>query len=322
MVGINFIGRRARGTLAAPSAIQAGDNIMSMQGRGYGATGFAPSSRAYMKFFAAENWTDAAQGTYISLATTAQGTGAPAERLRIDNTGNIGMGTATPSHTLSFGGNQANTLGMEANPTAGGAGNNLSISAGAAALGATNQTGGDLILAAGNGTGAGAGGNLHLQAAGDAASGTSPDTFSDRLLIAGKPKAMTGTLPTANLFSLHIAPGEAAGGRVKFTIVASDGTHYAMETGELIYLANPTQSTCAVVLSKYASNPPSYTNEMLAVPDVGQSGYLNAQCDTTYFGSDPGVQIWDTAPTTFTPTTHKVYYTIENQSQAAITLQP
>jgi len=172
-VGINFIGRRAEGTLLNPTNLLANDNIMAMQGRGYGKTAFTPYSRAYMKFFAAENWSDTAQGTYISMATTTMGT-APAtpaaERLRITDAGLIGIGTQSPTHTLGFGASA--TLGVEANPNAGGAGNSLSISAGAAASGATNQPGGDLFLAAGNGTGEGASGNLHLQSAGDAASDT------------------------------------------------------------------------------------------------------------------------------------------------------
>ena len=324
-VGINFIGRRAEGTLAAPKAILNGDNIMAMQGRGYGATGFSTSSRAYMKFFAAENWTDAAQGTYISLATTPTGTAAAAERLRITAAGLVGIGTTTPTHTLSLGGAQAGSVGVEANPTAGSAGNNLTISAGAASSGSTNKAGGDLILAAGNGTGNGAGGNVRLQAAGSAASGASADTISDRLLIVGKPKAMLAT--GTNLFSVHIAAGDAAGGRVKFTIVASDGKNYAAETGELIYLATPKQAECAVVLSEISPTPPTYTRDVLALGpgagnSVGQPGWLNAICNPSYFGSDPGFQISDSAPTSFTPTTHKVYYTIENQSQSAITLQP
>jgi hypothetical protein len=177
------------------------------------------------------------------------------------------------------------------------------------------QQGGNLILPAGNGTGGA--GNLQLQTVNE-----STNAMSDRLLIAGNPKAMTGAVPTANLFSLHIPVGEAAGGRVKFTIVASDGNNYAMETGEMIYLANPKQFSCAVVISEYAVAPPGYTNSVLAVPAIGQSGSLNAQCGYATFGGDPGVQIFDTAPTSFTASTHKVYYMIENQSQAAITLQP
>jgi len=108
VVGVNFIGRRARGTVAAPSALQANDNIMAMQGRGYGATAFSPGSRAFMKFFAAENWTDTAQGTYISLATTQIGTApttTPApERVRITDVGWVGIGTTTPAAMLEVSG--------------------------------------------------------------------------------------------------------------------------------------------------------------------------------------------------------------------------
>jgi hypothetical protein len=106
-VGINFIGRRAEGTLANPSGLLANDNIMTMQGRGWGTTGFSPISRAYMKFFAAEAWTDAAQGTYISLATTPKGTASTngsTERMRITDAGNVGVGTTTPAYPLSVNG--------------------------------------------------------------------------------------------------------------------------------------------------------------------------------------------------------------------------
>ena len=98
LVGINFMGRRARGTPASPQALQKDDNIMAMQGRGYGATAFSPYSRAYMKFFAAENWSDTAQGSYITMATTLKGTSPAAsatERLRITDAGWVGLGTTT-----------------------------------------------------------------------------------------------------------------------------------------------------------------------------------------------------------------------------------
>ena len=108
VVGVNFIGRRARGSFAAPSALLANDNIMAMQGRGFGATAFSPGSRAYMKFFAAENWSDTAQGTYISLATTLKGTAptsTPApERMRITDAGFVGIGTTAPAAMLEVNG--------------------------------------------------------------------------------------------------------------------------------------------------------------------------------------------------------------------------
>jgi hypothetical protein len=77
---------------------------MSMQGRGYGSSGFDIYSRAYMKFFAAQDWSDAAQGTYISMATTSMNTApaAPAtERLRITAAGSVGIGTTTPGASIT-----------------------------------------------------------------------------------------------------------------------------------------------------------------------------------------------------------------------------
>jgi len=111
-VGVNFIGRRAQGTPTNPLPLAANDNIMTMQGRGYGSTGYSSLSRAYMKFFAAEAWTDAAQGTYISFATTPKGSnnyvngvpGAAPERLRITDAGWVGIGTTAPGAMLEVNG--------------------------------------------------------------------------------------------------------------------------------------------------------------------------------------------------------------------------
>ena len=117
-VGVNFIGRRANGTLSAPTALTTNANIMAMQGRGYysnasgSVQGFTSGSRAYMKFFAAENWTDTAQGSYITLATVQKGTipvggptsGTATERVRITDVGWVGIGTSTPAAMLEVNG--------------------------------------------------------------------------------------------------------------------------------------------------------------------------------------------------------------------------
>jgi len=316
----NFNFYSGRGTAAKPLATLSGDSLGQFASAGYTGSAF-PGSKVKVGFLATENWTATANGAAMTFATTANGTAARTERMRIDNNGNLGIGTTTPLHSLSFGGGQARSVAVESNPTAGGAGTNLSIAAGAPASGASNQAGGNLILEAGNGTGTGAGGNLQLQTAGSAASGASADPISDRLLIVGKPKLMLAT--GTNLFSVHVAAGDAAGGRVKFTIVASDDINYAAETGELIYLATPQSVTCGVVLTEYQLAPPAYTNSTVGIPPVGQTNFLAAGCSFRWpYQADPILQISDTAPTTFTPTTHKLYYTIENQSQTAITLQP
>lgn len=220
--------------------------------------------------------------------------------------GYVGIGTNTPDQMVTVAGAIHSTTGGFVFPD----GSKLLTAPAAASV-----VSGNLLLAAS--TGAGGAGNVDVQTVGDIAS-----TMSDRLLIAGTPKAMTGAVPSANIFSVHLTAGDAAGGKVKFTIVASDGTNYAMETGEMIFLANPNAMNCAVVVAQYSAIPPTYTNTVLAVPPIGQSGSLNAQCLGTTFGSDPGLVIFDTNPTNFTATTHKIYYTIENQSQAAVTLQP
>ncbi len=76
-------GRRARGLEGEPEAVQAGDALMIFGGRGYGASGFSSGTRANIGFYAAETWSDAAQGAYIVLRTTPVGAAATVEALRI-----------------------------------------------------------------------------------------------------------------------------------------------------------------------------------------------------------------------------------------------
>src|SRR5206468_1352772 len=71
--GTLFLGRKARGTAAAPTAVQSGDNLVAFLGIGYGATGFS-GTRGGMFVRAAENFTDTAQGTSLAFNTTATGT--------------------------------------------------------------------------------------------------------------------------------------------------------------------------------------------------------------------------------------------------------
>lgn len=56
-------GRTARGTVTAPSAVQANDVLMRVSGNGWGATQFAPLGIARMDILASENYTDAARGS-------------------------------------------------------------------------------------------------------------------------------------------------------------------------------------------------------------------------------------------------------------------
>ena len=96
--------RSARGTLAAPTALLAGDNLMFLQGMGHTGTEFTPNQRAFLVAEAAENWTSSATGTRWRLSTTPNGTTGEIERLRIDHDGEIGIGTSNPQSTLDVNG--------------------------------------------------------------------------------------------------------------------------------------------------------------------------------------------------------------------------
>ena len=99
--GSIFNGRKARGTPAAPSAVQVNDILASFSGRGYGATGFNfTGGLGGVAVVAAENWTDTAQGTSLGFTTTATGTTTPANKMTITASGNLGVGTPTPSFPL------------------------------------------------------------------------------------------------------------------------------------------------------------------------------------------------------------------------------
>jgi len=95
-------GRHARGSAAAPSALLSGDLLVSFGARGYTGIGFA--RRAHISMYAAENWSNVAQGTDIRFSTTANGSTFFAERMRIDDSGNIGVGITGPLDRLHVAG--------------------------------------------------------------------------------------------------------------------------------------------------------------------------------------------------------------------------
>ena len=99
--GITF--RTARGTKATPTAVQTNDLIGFIGARGYGATGFSAQARGSIRVRATENWTDAAQGTSVTIATTAAGTTTNTDRLTLDGTGNMLLNSTSGGARIYFG---------------------------------------------------------------------------------------------------------------------------------------------------------------------------------------------------------------------------
>lgn len=67
--GVVVSGVKARGSLDSPSATQAWDTLLSLRGLGYGASGYG-SGGAAINIKSWQNWTDAAQGSYVSIDLT------------------------------------------------------------------------------------------------------------------------------------------------------------------------------------------------------------------------------------------------------------
>jgi len=97
--GTEIVGRKARGTQAAPTAVQTGDPLAIIGGKGYGATNFS-SLTSGMTVQAAENWTDTAQGTQLNFATISTGTIQPLVRMTVSQNGAVGIGAFPPGAGL------------------------------------------------------------------------------------------------------------------------------------------------------------------------------------------------------------------------------
>ena len=91
--------RHSRGTVASPTVVNSGDETASLRGQGY--TGAAYAANAQISFAV-----DATPGTgdmpgRIVFLTTPDGSATLSERMRIDSSGNLGIGATSPSNRLN-----------------------------------------------------------------------------------------------------------------------------------------------------------------------------------------------------------------------------
>jgi len=134
--------------------------------------------------------------------------------MTILSSGNVGIGTTSPTNLLSLGGNSARTFWMERHTTANTAGNTLTVQAGGATSGATDKAGGDLLLYPGVSTGSAESG-IQLYGCVAGASGTADRTQTKAIQILGNKLAFYNVTPvtrptalTAQLTTLtHTEPG-------------------------------------------------------------------------------------------------------------------
>ncbi len=100
--GFGILGFASRGSEDTPSPLSAGDNTIWMRGMGYDGNDY---HRVAHIGFKAESVSQGAVPGYIMFQTNdGTGTNSLVERMRIDASGNIGIGTASPTHRLEVNG--------------------------------------------------------------------------------------------------------------------------------------------------------------------------------------------------------------------------
>lgn len=128
--GINFVPAAAGAGISINAASSGTNEALTLQSKGTGTL----------------NLSSPGAGN-ISFNTNAS------PRMTVLSTGLVGIGTTNPTSMLSLNGDAAQVIGLENNSTT--AGSTLTVKAGGALVGSTNQSGGGLNIAAGTATGNG-----------------------------------------------------------------------------------------------------------------------------------------------------------------------
>ncbi len=95
-----LLGLLSAGTNAAPTAIGTNRILMFLGAKGYGTTGFGANADVGITFRSNQAFTDSAHGNLITFETTNNNTVTRSEKMRITDSGRVGIGTPSPSTLL------------------------------------------------------------------------------------------------------------------------------------------------------------------------------------------------------------------------------
>lgn len=170
----------------------------------------------------------------------------------------------------------------------------------------TDQAGLALTLGGGRGTGAASSGSIRLQTSVPGSTGpTVHTTLVDRIVVNGQKKALTKG-SAVSLFDLDLPAGAGAAMQVKVTIVASDGADYQVYN--------------ATIFLSAVNKGGTYTKDVQPIYEqfANSTGTIGATWSLLNGTNKITLQV--NANPSLTPTTLYAYYTIENNSQQAITI--
>jgi len=283
----SFTGRYAAGTVSTPTATTAGNVLCEITGQGYGSSGYTSTSLGRMTINASETWSDSAQGTYLTFQTAANGTNTASERVRVANTGNVGINVGSTS-----GGNATAKLEVLADSNS----SNIALSAygstnAAILLGPTNinSTGSNQLV------------NINTVASGNAATNIHSGTNTSALTLGNTSGAtningstianngnstFNGTVSSNNFIytttGFGYPTGYGSGGTVTQTSLRNAGVTLNKPTGTITLVASG--GTLGSGPAVYANNLTSFTftNSYIGANDIvllNQSGG-----SSTYFG--------------------------------------
>lgn len=99
---------KARGTIAAPTAVQDNDTLGTISFAGHNGTGYSGPA-ALIQSNAGQAWTGSSNAANLIFAVTSLGSTNPVERMRISNSGAVGIGAIATRGVLEVGGTIVNT---------------------------------------------------------------------------------------------------------------------------------------------------------------------------------------------------------------------
>lgn len=105
-----FALRRALGTEASPAAPTSGQILGAFSFRGYNGSSFT-GSKAFLAAAAEESWTPTRNGTRLFFSTTPVGSTQLMQRMTIKSSGNVGIGTTSPTSRLHVNGGDIRVTG-------------------------------------------------------------------------------------------------------------------------------------------------------------------------------------------------------------------